>query len=86
MNNTLAFFIISLIISACNITPKLKELKKLKENEAFVQEMIQNQNSFYYTDINSYPNKRKTLPIGIFDSGIGGLTVMDAIINWRGWH
>ena len=82
MKKILVFIIISLTISACNNEPKLKELKKLKENEAFVEAMIENQNSFYYTDISQYPNKRKSLPIGVFDSGIGGLTVLDAIINF----
>jgi glutamate racemase len=82
MKKTLSLFMIASVLFACNNEPKIKELKKLKENEAFVQAMTRNQNSFYYTDVQTYPKKRKKLPVGIFDSGIGGLTVMDAIINY----
>ena len=30
--------------------------------------------------------KNKKLPVGIFDSGTGGLTVMDAIVNFDGFN
>lgn len=42
--------------------------------------------SFYYVDVKNYPVKNKKLPIGIFDSGTGGLTVMDAIVNFDGFN
>ena len=41
--------------------------------------------NFFYIDVKNYPTKDKTLPIGIFDSGTGGLTVMDAIVNYDGF-
>jgi glutamate racemase len=41
--------------------------------------------NFFYIDVKNYPTKDKTLPIGIFDSGTGGLTVMDAIVNFDGF-
>lgn len=37
--------------------------------------------SFYYIDVRNYPTDA-TLPIGIFDSGTGGLTVMDALVSY----
>ncbi|RLD68877.1 MAG: Asp/Glu/hydantoin racemase [Bacteroidetes bacterium] len=73
----LIFILVS--IFACD---NQKKLVDLKENEAFVEAMTESKNSFYYINTNSYPSNRKKLPIGIFDSGIGGLTVMDAIINF----
>ena len=82
MKKFLSLFIIASALFACKHETKLKELKKLKENEAFVQAMTTDKNSFYYTDVQNYPKDRKKLPVGIFDSGIGGLTVMDAIINY----
>lgn len=82
MKKTIAFFIVVTTFFACYKQTKLKELNKLKENEAFVQAMTTNQNSFYYTDVQNYPKDRKKLPVGIFDSGIGGLTVFDAIFNY----
>ncbi|MEN8119274.1 MAG: Asp/Glu/hydantoin racemase [Bacteroidota bacterium] len=79
MKKILYLFIFLVILFGCN---NQKKLENLKENEAFVGAMTKNKNSFYYINTNSYPNHRKILPIGIFDSGIGGLTVMDAIINF----
>ena len=83
----LPFFILSsIILISCSENFQVKELKKLKENEAFVKAMTQDKNSFFYIDILNYPKKRKALPIGIFDSGIGGLTVMDAVINYDNYN
>lgn len=39
--------------------------------------------SVYYTDFSTYPQVRDQLPVGIFDSGTGGLTVMEAILGSR---
>lgn len=44
--------------------------------------ILYNKNSFYYLDVKNYPKSDRSLPIGIFDSGIGGLTVLDAIVNY----
>jgi len=38
--------------------------------------------NFYYVDFNHYQKPLKSLPIGVFDSGTGGLTVMDALVNF----
>ncbi len=38
--------------------------------------------SFYYVDSKSYDASDTALPIGIFDSGTGGLTVMDALVRF----
>ncbi|GGH02698.1 hypothetical protein GCM10007415_43510 [Parapedobacter pyrenivorans] len=38
--------------------------------------------SFYYVDVKHYDASDPTLPIGIFDSGTGGLTVMDALVRY----
>ncbi len=52
------------------------------ESKGSIQaEIINNKNSFFYIDFNNYPSKNRKLPIGIFDSGTGGLTVLDAILN-----
>jgi glutamate racemase len=54
---------------------------KSKKNSIIVEDILNNSESFYYIDFKNYPLKNKQLPIGIFDSGIGGLTVLDAIIK-----
>ena len=40
--------------------------------------------SFYYVDFDGYDIGNPALPIGIFDSGTGGLTVMDALVRYDG--
>src|SRR5690349_9463140 len=44
--------------------------------------ILKNQQSFYFVDFKSYPNNLNELPIGVFDSGTGGLTVLDALVNF----
>lgn len=46
--------------------------------------ILSDTSSIFYIDTKNYPVNNKKLPIGIFDSGIGGLTVMDAIVNFDG--
>ena len=48
--------------------------------------ILSDTSSFYYVDVKNYFVKNKKLPIGIFDSGTGGLTVMDAIVNYDGFN
>jgi glutamate racemase len=50
-----------------------------------VQTILSDTSDFYYVDVKHYPVKNKRLPVGIFDSGTGGLTVMDAIVNFDGF-
>ncbi|MCP4971259.1 MAG: Asp/Glu/hydantoin racemase, partial [Arcobacter sp.] len=54
---------------------------KDKPNKTIKSEILNNKNSSFYIDFKNYTSKDKKLPIGIFDSGTGGLTVLDAIIN-----
>ena len=52
------------------------------QKENIVAAILNKKDSFYYTNFNDYNYKDKSLPIGVFDSGIGGLTVLDAIVNY----
>lgn len=72
-------FLSALLIIQCE-----KSDQQLKQN--LVEVILSDTSSFYYVDINRYPVKNKNLPIGIFDSGTGGLTVMDAIVNYDGFN
>lgn len=68
-----------LIFPSCNSeqAPPQKNLE---------QTILSDTSNFYYVDVINYPVKNKSLPIGIFDSGTGGLTVMDAIVNYDGFN
>jgi glutamate racemase len=56
------------------------------QNKKLDETILTDTSSFYYVDAKNYPAKNKELPIGIFDSGTGGLTVMDAIVNFDGFN
>ncbi len=62
------------IISACTSNEKPKQ--------KIADVILSDKNSYYYVDTAAYPKQRKALPIGVFDSGTGGLTVLDAIVNF----
>ena len=46
------------------------------------ESILSNKKDFYFIDFKKYPKPLKNLPIGVFDSGTGGLTVLDAIVNF----
>ena len=54
-----------------------------QEQLPVVQAALYDTSSVYYTDFSAYPSVRNSLPIGVFDSGTGGLTVLEAIIGSR---
>jgi glutamate racemase len=56
------------------------EFPLLKNHNVFMENVLSNESGFFYLDTAESRDK-KILPIGIFDSGIGGLSVFDAIIN-----
>ena len=49
--------------------------------EGIVGTILLDRESFYFIDFNSYPDQDKSLPIGVFDSGTGGLTVLKSILD-----
>lgn len=62
------------LLNACTSTDQQpQDIKQVVLNDA---------SNFYYVDVKSYPQKNNSLPIGVFDSGTGGLTVLDAIVNF----
>jgi len=49
--------------------------------EDVIQSMLNEEDNYFYLDTANYPKNRNELPIGIFDSGTGGLTVFNSIIQ-----
>ena len=68
-----------LVFNHCNLEP---DISKKNLDEVILSDTA----SYFYVDVKNYPVKNKSLPIGIFDSGTGGLTVMDAIVNYDGFN
>lgn len=46
------------------------------------ESILKDSASFYFIDFNKYEKPLHKLPIGVFDSGTGGLTVLDALVNF----
>jgi len=47
-----------------------------------LQQILHDTADFYYVNAKIYPVGNASLPIGVFDSGTGGLTVLNGIINY----
>ncbi|TFH48987.1 MAG: Asp/Glu/hydantoin racemase [Bacteroidia bacterium] len=45
--------------------------------------IIYDKSSYYYIDFKEYPSDRSRLPIGIFDSGTGGLAVLNDLLGYE---
>lgn len=77
--NTIYLTLLLLLFISC------KESKKndiATNNKTIVNAILEDENSFYHIDIENYPTTDNSLPIGVFDSGTGGLTVLKAIVNY----
>ncbi|NGM61312.1 Asp/Glu/hydantoin racemase [Sphingobacterium sp. SGG-5] len=59
-----------------------KEEKKETALLPIEEAILRDSSSFYFIDFGQYPTSLKELPIGVFDSGTGGLTVLDAIVRF----
>jgi len=46
--------------------------------------ILNHRNNFYYVDFRNYPSNDPTLPVGVFDSGTGGLSVLADIVQHDG--
>ena len=62
------------LISSC-------KLQETKEDPKFtiISQAVNNSTGPFYISVEDYPKERKSLPIGIFDSGTGGLAVLNTI-------
>lgn len=84
---TLMFSILLLVVSCANNTRTQKKSKTVKKlvvptKQLAIQDvMVNDPESFFYINFKTYPRHDSKLPVGIFDSGTGGLTVLDAILN-----
>ncbi len=54
-----------------------------RPEEKTIEDVILNdKESYFYIDFDDYPEERAPLPIGVFDSGTGGLAVLNDIIDY----
>lgn len=65
----------SLLLAACGGTGQVETLIPVSEKA------LGDTSSVFYADFASYPVERAHLPIGVFDSGTGGLTVQEKLLT-----
>lgn len=53
----------------------------LNSEPAIVRTILEDRASFYWLDTKNYSGNHPAVPIGVFDSGTGGLTVLEAILS-----
>ncbi len=78
----IAVFAMTFTVGCKQQAPKTETAKNHTEKGDIVKSIIDDTESFYHVDFNTYPAQDKSLPIGVFDSGTGGLTVLKAIVNY----
>ncbi len=71
-------FIIGVLLTGC-YNPQTKP--PVNYNNSFLNKVLNDKTDYYYVDLKTNSNLSATLPIGVFDSGTGGLTVLNALID-----
>lgn len=79
--NKLAIKALLIIGLGCNFSNKIVA-QNLIQKESIIDAISKDKDNFYYIDLPHYPSNDESLPIGVFDSGTGGLTVLNAIVNY----
>jgi len=76
-------FLAAVLFSSCSSRLKKQdnELGSGSEKFSLISEISSDQKSPFYIDFSEYPREWDSLPIGVFDSGTGGLTVLNALIR-----
>jgi len=74
-----------IVVSALLIFSCIKNIDE-KKSKSFIDVMLNDKNNFFFVDTSAYPKERVPLPIGVFDSGTGGLAVLDVILNFDGFE
>ena len=83
MKNIILSTLALILVASCGHNPTLQETTNHKTDKTdIVNTIIDNKESFYHIDFANYPYSDTSLPIGVFDSGTGGLTVLKAIVDY----
>ncbi|MFA5850969.1 MAG: hypothetical protein WC833_13950 [Bacteroidales bacterium] len=77
-NNHLLFLLAGTILLSCN--PKGTQTEQY-QSIPVAEKAITDTSSVYYANYATYPENITGLPIGVFDSGTGGLTVLEAFLG-----
>ncbi|WP_226332372.1 glutamate racemase [Echinicola marina] len=73
---------ITFVLYSCSEKVANKEKAPQPHSTAIEKAILEETDNFYYIDFEQYPEMDSNLPIGVFDSGTGGLTVLDALVQF----
>jgi len=73
---SLIYILLTLFLFSCSHPDE----KDVAGRYRIVDEIARDPASPFYVDFAHYPKKRASLPVGVFDSGTGGLAVLEAIL------
>ena len=84
MKKLIFLFYVVLFLSAwsCKNTEGEKQVQEKETRSAIEQAILQDDQSPFFLDIENYGEISQDLAIGVFDSGTGGLTVLDALVRY----
>ena len=80
MKISVSFFLLLSFLFSCSHRTE----DRVTDQFRIVDEIAQDPASPFYIDFAHYPKKRALLPVGVFDSGTGGLAVLEAILTYDG--
>lgn len=76
-------FVFTLLFSADLLQINILFAQNLTyRNLAIENAVLNSKENFYYIDFSKYPAADASLPIGVFDSGTGGLTILNTLIQF----
>lgn len=78
--NILKSCITGLLFTGCSILTSTRT--NVQYNNSFLTHILNDPGNYYYFDFNAAPKVSSTFPIGMFDSGTGGLTVLRALVDF----
>lgn len=70
-----------MLLSACDATNQVVVDNK-NSTTPIESAILEDTESFYYIDFKDYPYDDNSLPIGVFDSGTGGLTILNSLLDF----
>ncbi|MFK5959595.1 MAG: hypothetical protein QM495_12100 [Lutibacter sp.] len=81
--NLIYAVLLLLVVTSCKQNQKENKSIQIENDKPnIINTIINDKENFYYVDFSNYPSNNASLPIGVFDSGTGGLTVLKAIVNY----
>jgi glutamate racemase len=75
---------ISLVLQTSGCKNNKSSLPGPVFNNSFLDRVLNDPSDYYYVDFKDVPDISSNLPIGMFDSGTGGLTVLNALVDFDG--